>query len=183
MLDTVMVPFTLPAVVGAKRRAMVAVAEGFRNKGVVIPLPESPAPLRATPLICTPAVPVLVMVMFCVALEPTETLPKLKEAGVACKVAVAVVVPVPLKLTVAVGVVGSLLVIVSVPVAAPAEVGWKAKVAVAEVPAAMVLGVVMPLTLNSAPAREIKETLRSAEPRLEIITVELLIEPVATVPN
>jgi len=69
------------------------------------------------------------------------------------------------------------------PVAAPADVGWKARVAVAEVPAAMVLGVVIPVTLNSAPAREITETVRSAEPRLEIVTVELLIEPMATVPN
>ena len=53
----------------------------------------------------------------------------------------------------------------------------------ADVPAAIVLGVVMPLTANSVPAREIKDTLRSAVPRFEMVTVELRVDPMVTVPS
>lgn len=47
----------------------------------------------------------------------------------------------------------------------------------------MVLGVAIPLIPNSAPVREITETVRSAVPTFEIARVELLVEPIATVPS
>ena len=47
----------------------------------------------------------------------------------------------------------------------------------------MVFGVVIPLTPNSAPVKEITETVRSAVPTFEIVSVELLAEPIATVPS
>jgi hypothetical protein len=91
--------------------------------------------------------------------------------------------PVPLKLTTAVGVVGSLLVIVRLPDTAPAMVGLNVKVTEAFCPALMVAGVVMPLIPKSAPERVRREIVKFAVPKFEIVRLELPVEPTETLPK
>jgi hypothetical protein len=91
--------------------------------------------------------------------------------------------PVPAKLTTAVGVVGSLLVIVKLPVTAPAAVGLNVKVTGVFCPALMVLGVVIPLIPKSAPESVRRETVKSAVPPFEMVRLELPVEPMETLPK
>ena len=91
--------------------------------------------------------------------------------------------PVPVKLTTAVGVVGSLLVIVKLPDTAPAKVGLNVKVTGAFWPALMVLGVVMPLIPKSAPESVRTEIVKSAVPALEMVRLEVPVEPTETLPK
>jgi len=183
LLVTVTLPVALPPAVGANATFRVAVAAAFNVKGVVIPFTLKPAPLAAMLEICTEAVPVLLNVTCFVALPPVLTLPKLNEVGFACNCPNVADDPVPASATLIVGLAGSLLVIVKVPVAAPAVVGLKDRLTAADCPAVIVFGVVIPLTLNSAPVSEITEIVRSAVPGLDIVRFKLLVELTPTVPN
>jgi hypothetical protein len=123
LLVTVTVPVALPAAVGRNTTLRVAAAEGFKVTGVVIPFTEKPVPVTEMLEIFTAAVPVFVKTTCLVELEPVATFPKLTEVGLACNCPTGEVDPVPLKFTVAVGVLGSLLVIVTLPETVPEEVG------------------------------------------------------------
>ena len=116
-------PDALPAAVGANTALRVAVAEGFNISGAVIPFTLNPVPVNAMLEIWMAAVPVLLKTMGFVELLPRLTLPKLTVVGFACNCPDAVVEPVPVNVTVIVGLAGSLLVMESVPLAAPAIVG------------------------------------------------------------
>ena len=72
-------------------------------------------------LTVTAPVPLDVSVTVCVGLDPTATLPKLRL--LVFTVSFGDVVPVPLRLTVAVGFVDEVLLMVNVPVTAPAVFG------------------------------------------------------------
>ena len=123
LLVTVTLPVELPATVGRNTRFKVALAEGFNVAGVVIPFTEKPVPVTEMLEIFTAAVPVFVRTTCLVELEPVSTLPKLTDAMLACNCPTGEVDPVPLRFTVAVGVLGSLLVIVTLPETAPEAVG------------------------------------------------------------
>jgi hypothetical protein len=60
-----MVPVALPLDTGANFVDNVAVCDGFRVTGAVIPLELKPVPVVDTLLICTAAFPVFVSVIFC----------------------------------------------------------------------------------------------------------------------
>ena len=123
LLVTVTLPVVLPAAVGRNTTFKVAVAEGFSVAGVVIPVTEKPVPVTEILEIFTADVPLFVKTTCLVELEPVATLPKLTEVGLACNCPTGELDPVPLRFTVAVGVLGSLLVIVTLPETAPEAVG------------------------------------------------------------
>src|SRR5258708_10598428 len=123
LLVTVTLPDALPVTVGANTALRVAVAAAFNVKGTVIPFTVNPVPLAAMLEIWTAAVPVLLKMMGLVPLLPVPTLPKLTEAGFACNCPNVALDPVPAKATVVVGLTGSLLVMDTVPSAAPAAFG------------------------------------------------------------
>ena len=82
-----------------------------------------------------------------------------------------------------VGFAGSLLVMVTLPVDSPDEVGLKVRDIVAVAPALMVLGVVRPVSANAAPDKATIEMFRSALPEFEMVTLELPVEPTLIDPN
>ena len=88
--------------------------------GNVAPETVKPAPLTLPELTVTAAVPLDVSVTGSVALEPSTTSPKARLGVLKDNWEV---VPMPLKLTVEVGVVDEVLLIDSMPVAAPPAVG------------------------------------------------------------
>ena len=183
LLVTVMDPVALPAAVGANFALSVALCDGLIVAGVVSPLTVKPVPAATMLEICTAAVPVLESVMLCEVLLPAATLPKLTLLGVAVSLPSAAVVPVPVSATVAVGVVGSLLVMVMLPLAAPEVVGEKVRLTGTDCPAAMVRGVVIPVSPNSAPFKVTTETTKSAAPLLPMVKVDVPFEPIDTVPK
>jgi hypothetical protein len=125
----------------------------------------------------------LLNVICFVPLLPTDTLPKLREVGLSRSCPEAAVDPVPSNVTVMVGFVGSLLVMVKLPVTAPAAVGLKVRDTGADWPALIVLGVVIPVAPNSAPVMAITDMVRSEPPVFEIVRFALPVEPTLTVPN
>jgi hypothetical protein len=92
-------------------------------------------------------------------------------------------VPVPLSVMIAVGVCGSLLVMVMPPESVPADVGEYDTVKTALLPGAIVLGVVMPETLNEPPLTEIIERIRFAPPAFGMVRVPLVVVPTVAVPK
>jgi hypothetical protein len=125
----------------------------------------------------------LVTVIISDLVWPSTTLPKLKLAGVIVNPGCAVVVPVPLRGTVSVGFVGSLLVIVRLPLMLPDAAGEKVKPTCADCPAGIVAGVVMPLTVKLTPLTVSIEIVSAELP--EFVNTRLLVpfDPTATVPK
>ena len=121
LLLIVSVPVTAPAVVGAYFTVNVTAWLEFSVTGKVAPDTVKPVPLMLAELTVTADVPLEVSVTGRVALEPSVTSPKARLLGLTVNNAEAV--PVPLTLTVAVGFVDEVLLIVNVPVTAPAAVG------------------------------------------------------------
>lgn len=183
LLVTVTVPVALPTAVGVNFAVKLRVWEAATVAGVLTPVKLNPVPLTAMLETVAAAFPVFVRVICWVALLLVETLPKFTLAGLALNCPTAVDDPVPAKVTTAVGVVGSLLVIVRLPDTAPASVGLNVKVTGAFCPALMVLGVVMPLIPKSAPESVRSEIVKSAVPAFEMVRIELPVEPTETLPK
>jgi len=183
LLVSVTDPVALPTPDGANVMVSVAVCDGFKVAGVVKPLTEYPAPLAATAEIVTAAVPVLLITTDWPVLLPVATAPKPTLDGLAVRCPVAAADPVPVNGTLSVGLVGSLLVIVMLPVAAPAAVGANVTATWADCPALIVFGVVNPLIVNAEPVTAIADTVRSADPVLLRDKFVLVVCPVETVPN
>ncbi len=183
LLVTVTVPVAFPTAVGANIAVKLKVWEGATVAGVLTPVTLNPVPLTAMLDIVAAAFPVFVSVICWVALLLVETFPKLTLAGLALNCPTAVEDPVPVKLTTAVGVVGSLLVIVRLPDTAPAAVGANVKVTGALCPALMVAGVVIPLIPKSAPESVRREIVKFAVPAFEMVRFELPVEPTETLPK
>ena len=122
-LDTFTVPIALPIAVGANCTFNVAVCDAFNVAGVVTPETLNPVPAATTLEMCTAVLPLLVRITLCVAVPPVATLPKLKLVVFAVNCPAPAGVPVPLSGTSTVGVVGSLLVRVMLPLAAPVAAG------------------------------------------------------------
>ena len=77
----------------------------------------------------------------------------------------------------------SLLVIERLPVALPAVVGVKVTATLADCPAAMVAGVVIPLMENSAPVKVNTETVKLLVPVFDSTTFVVPLVPVDTLPK
>ena len=76
-----MLPEALPADVGANLAVRVAVDPGLTLTGKVNPLALKPVPEAVAAEMVSAAFPEFVSVMFCVALLPTFTFPKLTLVG------------------------------------------------------------------------------------------------------
>src|SRR6201987_6367780 len=115
-----MLPVAFPAVVGAKVAAKVTLAPGLIDCAPN-PLKPKPAPEAVAPVIFTTAFPVLVRVTFCEELLPTEIFPNGTFVGLIVKPGCDCVAE-PLS-GIASGEPGALLIMETLPLAAPAAVG------------------------------------------------------------
>jgi len=122
-LVMVTVPAAIPAVGGVKVTTRVALNDGLMTAGGVMPPTLKPFPATLILDIFTGAFPVLLKTIFCEAWLPAFTFPKLRLEEFALSCPAALVEPIPLSGTVTVGFVGSLLVMLRLPVDAPAAVG------------------------------------------------------------
>jgi hypothetical protein len=123
LLVIVSFPVTAPAAVGANCTVTVAVCEAFKVSGKLPPITVKPAPVMAAELTVTADVPDEVSVNESVAVEVVATLPKLSEEALTVNCGVPAVVPVPLRGMATVAPLAELLLIVSLPEAAPVAVG------------------------------------------------------------
>jgi len=137
--------------------------------GVVIPLTPNPVPVMETAVTVRSALPVFEIVKLELPEEPVTTLPKLIElllreicGLVAVAVAVRFTVPEPLPLSPCT---------VNVPLSVPAAVGFTPTVMFADWPEVMVIGRVIPLTVNCALETVACMMVSEAVPELEIVTV------------
>src|SRR6266446_3760320 len=129
LLDTEILPFALPAVVGVNITLSLAVWLGVSVVPALTPLALNSAPETVALEMVTFELPVLVIVTVCAAEEVSvATLPKLRLVGLMPRVKVAAT-PVPLRPT-EVGEVGALLTIEILSDAEPTTVGRKATVIV-----------------------------------------------------
>ncbi len=124
-LTIVIDPVMLPRLVGANETVSATFCDGLIVVGVGTPLVVKPAPAEVTLEIFAAAFPVFVKMICFSADVPVATVPKLRLAVFAVNWPVVAVVPLPLRETPIVGFVGSLLVMLRVPVALPAAVGEK----------------------------------------------------------
>jgi hypothetical protein len=180
LLKMLMLPLTLPAVLGAKEAVNEALAPAAMLVGVLRPLTLKPFPLTVICETVNKAVPVFVMLKVCDFVCPSVRLPKLKLDG---ETDIPACVPVPLNATVMLGFFGSLLAIVRLPVSLPAPVGLNVTAACADWPALIVCGVTIPLTANIDPVTLIEEIVKFAEPVLFRIRLALPFDPAVTVPK
>ena len=181
LLVTVTAPVTLPAADGANVAVSVTVCDGFSVAGVVNPVTENPVPVAATLVMFTAALPELVKTMFCGALVPTATVPKLTLAGFADNCPVAVLAE-PLRAMLSEES-EALLLTVTEPVSLPAVAGLKVTVNVAVCDGFNVAGVVSPLTENPVPVAATLEIFTAALPELVKTTCLVVLLPVLTPPK
>jgi hypothetical protein len=144
----VTLPLTAPADGGVNETLKLALWPAVNVTGAVIPLRPNPVPLVTTLDIVTLVLPVFVTVSDKVLLFPTCTLPKPRLVGFDPSAPAAV--PVPDNGIVSVGF-DPFEVMVTLPLAAPVDVGEKATLKVALWPVASVTGTVIPLRLNPVP--------------------------------
>ena len=183
LLVTVTEPGALPAADGANATVSVAVSKGFSVAGALKPVTEYPVPLAVTAETFTAAFPVLVIATCLLVLLPVATVPKLTLAGLALNCPMAAADPVPVSGTLSVGLLGSLLVMVTLPLAVPADVGEKVTVACTDWPALIVTGVAIPVIPNSLPVRVIRDTVKGADPVLLSTRLAFPVCPLEIVPN
>jgi len=119
------------------------------------------------------------MVSVCVPVAPTVMLPKLTLEGVT---EICGCVPVPLSEIVA-GELVALLTTVTLPERLPVEVGAKLTLKDVDWPAARFRGSVIPLVLNPVPLALTCEMETLEFPVLEIVTLFMALDPVATLPK
>ena len=148
LLVKVSVALAVPATSGLK----VTVNEAFWPAGMVSGNERPPTlntELFVVAAVTVTLAPVAVRVPVAVPLVPTTTLPRSRVVGVTVSCPVAVT-PVPDKGMVRVGL-EALEVMVTVPLALPADVGVKVTLKVALCPEVRVTGVVIPVKLNPVP--------------------------------
>lgn len=175
-------PVAFPAAPGVNCTPTVTLCVGVSvtaDPPLVIANPLPASLIKDTAML---ALPVFVIVKSCTVDElPTFTFPKLRLPGLTDNVTLDVV-PVPLN-GIANGEFGALLVIVSVPVAAPAATGANFTVKFALPAAAKVIGSAIPLWLNSAPVSDACVIVRLAVPVFLTCTVWVFVVPSDTEPK
>jgi hypothetical protein len=117
LLVTVKVPEAFPAAVGLKTAPKLALAPAARVMGSESPDTEIPAPEADTPEMVMLDEPELVREIDCVACDPTVTVPKLSDGGVAVR-SEAFATPDAVNATI-IGEFGALLLIIIFPLAGP----------------------------------------------------------------
>jgi len=177
---TVTLPLPLPADCGEYVTVKFALCPAAKLTGAEIPLNAKPVPLIATFEIVTVEPPVFVIVSDNGSLLPTCTVPKLRLAGFALNAPTDA--PTPASVMVKVGF-GASEVIVTLPLAAPVDVGPNVTVNVALCDTFNATGVDMPLTLNPLPVAAICEMLTVDALLLVSVTVWLLCVPTVTLPK
>ena len=140
-----------------------------------------PVPVAPTLDIVTLAFPLFVKVTLSALLLPTLTLPKLKLVVLSPNSFVAAT-PVPLS-AIAIGEFGALLVRVTEPLTVPAAVGANTTLNVADLPAVILNGALMPAVLKPVPAAVTAEIVTVALPLLVKLIVCELLTPVTTLPK
>jgi hypothetical protein len=149
-LTTAMLPFTVPAVVGANCAVKVALWPAAIVAGSEMPVTLNAAPVAVTEFTVKLALPVFCRVTVCVPLLDTVTLPKFTLPGFAVNVEVAdVALPC---IVITCGEPGALSVKVIVPVAAPVVVGAKLTLNETVWPAVICFGSVKPEMPKPLPA-------------------------------
>lgn len=181
LLLIVRVPVAALADVGANSTSSVTACLGLSVTGKVAPDTVKPAPLIGAELTVTAPVPLEVNVTPSVAFEPTVTSPKLRLVGLT--VSCGVVVPVPLRPTATVAFVDELLLMLSVPVDAPAVVGANCTLSVNVCLGLRVAGKVAPETVNPVPPIVAELTVTGDVPLEVIVTPSVAFEPTATLPK
>jgi hypothetical protein len=179
LLATEIEPVAAPDAVGANFTPNVALCPAASVCGVTMPLMLKADPETVAEERFTLAVPPFVSVTFTVLLLPVSWLPKFTLPGFAVKLPS---VPVPVVGIVTVESV-AVLVTVIVPDAEPAVVGENCAVNDVLCPAAIVSGVVNPVTLKPAPVAEIWLTVVLALPELVKVTVCWPLLETATLPK
>lgn len=179
LLVTVSVPVALPDVAGVNVVLQEAVCPAAKVTGRLRPLMLKPAPLVVAAVSVTLAVPVFVIVTFCVAVLPRLTFPKLMLVGDADTCSVT---PAPLKATVA-GEFAALLVTLIAPVELPVAVGAKVAEKALDCPAVRVRGKARPLRLNPVPLAAAAETVTLAVPVFVKVTLCVAVLPTFTFPK
>jgi hypothetical protein len=117
-----------------------------------------------------------------ILLLPTVTLPNARLLGFSVSLPTGLAVPVPVS-EIVVGDCGSLLLIEMSPESAPVLVGEKDTLTVADCPALMVFGVVIPETPNGAPFTLIIEMFRSEPPVFVRVKLAESLVPIVTEPK
>jgi hypothetical protein len=181
LLTTETLPVTLPPLVGANTTVIWALWLGARVCGTVNGPMLNPTPKTPTWESVTLLLPLLVKVMICELLLPTNTLPKLKLVGLAVNWNVAAT-PVPLR-AMAVGEFAALLTSDTLPVTLPAAAGANCTVKVLDCPADRLRGKVSPLRPKPVPVIVACEMVRLALPELLSVTVCVLLLPTSTLPK
>lgn len=153
----------------------------MRTSLAVTPLALKPAPVTPTLEMDTLEFPLFVKATLSALLLPTFTLPKLRLEVLRPSNFVAAT-PVPLSVM-AKGEFGALLVRLTEPVTAPAVLGANTALNVAEPPAAMFNGVVIPVVLKPLPVVVTAVIVTVAVPPLVKLIVWELLVPVTTLPN
>ena len=124
LLEIKNLPEAVPALVGSNCTWTLTAMFGFRVIGNVAPEKLNPAPAMLAALTVTADVPVEVRETGSVSAVPTGSLPKLRLLLLKVRTG-SELVPVPLRLTVFVLLIGEVLEMVIVPLAAPVTVGSK----------------------------------------------------------
>lgn len=174
-------PETFSEAVGLKVTLMDVLWPAPSVSGVVMPLAVTSFALTVTWESVTLELPLFVIVTGLELEVPALMLPKAMLEGLAERVTVAAV-PVPLKAT-ALGEFGALLAIVTLPVKLPELVGAKSTLNDAVPPAAMVAGVVNPLTLKPLPLSATCEMVSAADPVFVIVKLWDLVCPSTMLPK
>lgn len=164
----VTLPLALPDEAGAKFTLKVALCPTARVRGAEIPLTEKPVPLLAMVRTVNAEPPVFVMVSVRTCLLPSVTLPKSKLVGF--DPSAPGVTPVPDNGRDK-GEFGASEVMVTLPLALPADCGANVAVKVALCEAGSTRGVVMPLSLNPLPLTAACEILTVAPVSLVSVIV------------
>lgn len=180
-LETVMFPVTLSEAVGLNATCITALCPAPKARPFAIPLAVKSFALTVTCETVTLVFPLFVMVTFWELELPTLIPVKLRLAGLAESVTVAAV-PVPLRAT-ALGELGALLVMLTLPVRLPAVVGANKALNVAVPPAAIVVGSVRPLALKALPVTDNCEIVSGAVPVLLMVKLSDFVCPSTMLPK
>jgi hypothetical protein len=172
-------PDSVAVDVGLNVAVTVALCPAFNDAGTLNPDTVTPVPETDIAEIVAVAVPEFVSFTLCVDVDPIETLPKLIDVGDSVRLAET---PSPFSGTV-VGESSALLVIVTTPVVAPLEFALNETFSVADGPAAIVIGAVIPPTVYPVPVTAIFDMLNEAVPSFVTLTDSVTVAPTAEFPK
>jgi hypothetical protein len=183
LLVIVSFPVAAPAAVGANCTFTAAVCEALRVNGKLPPMIEKAAPVMVAELTVTAELPDEVSVNDSAAEELSATLPKLSEVALTVSCGVAAVVPVPLRAMTAVAPLAELLLIVSLPVAAPVAVGVNLTCSVRDWFGFNVSGKLPATRVKPVPVTEAELIVSAEEPDEVIVSDRVAEDLVATLPK